>query len=29
MRRFDATVLSLLLFGFENVLTAWILVEML
>jgi len=29
MRRFPATVLSLLLFGFENVLTTWTLVDML
>ena len=29
MRRFQATVLSLFLFGFENVLTTWTLVDML
>ena len=29
MRRFDAIVLSLLMFGFENVLTTWTLVDML
>jgi len=29
MRRFQATVLSLLLFGFENVFTTWNLIDML
>ena len=29
MRRFQATVLSLFLFGFKNVLTTWTLVDML
>ena len=29
MRRFQRTVLSLFLFGFENVLTTWTLVDML